>query len=388
MLLNLPPEVRFNFCNIKLLAVVKSKDIRIAKNYLLFSEFINTLNHLNSKDGLEVKINNINSTIFGFLGFVIGDTLALQWLGGFVEGVGTAIRFCRTCHIHHNERIEHFNSKFVLRDINTHLFQLNLLKESPDLSKQFGLKTSSVLLRINDFDITKCLLHDPMHILIEGICINELKYLLNYLVKIKKIDLSIINKRFLDFDYFFIDKDDKPNVINDHHIANGSFPLSAGQMMTLMLNLPFILGDLINKFDDNWLNFINLNQIINIVFCYFYDDITIKQLDSKIFDYLQCFHDLYPNASITPKLHYLTHLPAQMDKFGPLRHHACFCCEAKNFLIKKFDYKSFKNICFSAADKHQFWMASKENEQSNKNSLKYVDDVCTVDKNKIVDSSI
>jgi hypothetical protein len=77
-----------------------------------------------------------------------------------------------------------------------------------------------------------------------------------------------------------------------------------------------------------------------------------------------------------------------MDKFGPLRHHACFCCEAKNFLIKKFDYKSFKNICFSAADKHQFWMASKENEQSNKNSLKYVDDVCTVDKNKIVDSSI
>jgi hypothetical protein len=42
-----------------------------------------------------------------------------------------------------------------------------------------------------------------MHILIEGICINELKYLLNYLVKIKKIHLSIINKRFLDFDYFF-----------------------------------------------------------------------------------------------------------------------------------------------------------------------------------------
>jgi hypothetical protein len=111
-------------------------------------------------------------------------------------------------------------------------------------------------------------------------------------------------------------------------------------------------------------------------------------LDLKIYEYLQNFHDLYPDASMTPKLHYLTHLVAQMVNIGPLRHHARFRFEAKNFLIKNFDYKCFKNICFSATDKHQFWMASKELEQLNKKSIKYVDDVCNVDQNKTIDPCV
>ena len=49
----------------------------------------------------------------------------------------------------------------------------------------------------------------------------------------------------------------------------GSFAQSAGQMQTLMLSLPFILGDLFTDFDKNWLNFINLHQILNFFFCFF-----------------------------------------------------------------------------------------------------------------------
>jgi hypothetical protein len=276
----------------------------------------------------------------------------------------------------------------MLRDIEKHLCQLHLLEKSSDLSKQYGIKSKSVLLNLHDFDICQCLLHDPMHVIVEGICINELKYLLIYLTKTKKIDLNIINKKIMDFEYFFIDKDDKPNSINENHIANGSFPLSAGQMMTLVINMPFIIGDLFGQYDQNWLNFINLNQILNLVFSFFYDCLTLKHLDLKIYEYLQNFHDLYPDASMTPKLHYLTHLVAQMVNIGPLRHHARFRFEAKNFLIKNFDYKCFKNICFSATDKHQFWMASKELEQLNKKSMKYVDDVCNVDQNKTIDPCV
>jgi hypothetical protein len=32
---------------------------------------------------------------------------------------------------------------------------------------------------------------------------------------------------------------------------------------------------------------------------------------------------LYSSASITPKMHFLTHLTTQMENFGPLRHQAC-----------------------------------------------------------------
>jgi hypothetical protein len=45
--------------------------------------------------------------------------------------------------------------------------------------------------------------------------------------------------------------------------ANGLFPLSAGQMMNLIINMPFIMGDLFGLYDQYWLNFRNLNQILN-----------------------------------------------------------------------------------------------------------------------------
>ena len=92
----------------------------------------------------------------------------------FLEGVGQAIKFCRTCHLP-TMRTEKLNAKFVLWGIKTHLIQLKLINDSPDLSKQYGVKNTSVLQKINCFDICTCLLHDPMHVLIEGVCITELK---------------------------------------------------------------------------------------------------------------------------------------------------------------------------------------------------------------------
>ena len=119
-----------------------------------------TINQLNSSDGLQLDVLGKIVTFFGFVGFAIGDTLALQWIGGFLEGVGKALQFCRSCHITHDERFNNFNSKYLLRDLETHQLQLKLLENSSDLSKQYGIKKSSVLLKINDFDICKGLLHE------------------------------------------------------------------------------------------------------------------------------------------------------------------------------------------------------------------------------------
>ncbi len=122
----------FNFCNIKLIAIVKTKDIREANNYPLLTDFIITINQLYTEESLVIKLKINFPKIFGLLGFGIGDTLQLQWLGGFVECVGKALKFCRTCPIHHDDRLEKFESKFMVRDIETNLFQLNLLETSPD----------------------------------------------------------------------------------------------------------------------------------------------------------------------------------------------------------------------------------------------------------------
>ena len=71
---------------------------------LILSDFINTVNILNDT-GFDFE----SVHCFGLLAFFIGDTLALQWLGGFVEGVGKAKRFCRNCEITYSERQNDYN---------------------------------------------------------------------------------------------------------------------------------------------------------------------------------------------------------------------------------------------------------------------------------------
>jgi uncharacterized FAD-dependent dehydrogenase len=196
--------------------------------------------------------------------------------------------------------------------------QLELIKNSPELIQQYGVKNRSVLLNLKDFDICKCLLHDPMHVLIQGVCIKELSNLLKYLTFDCNIKLELINTRIISFVYPIIDATDRPNIIKKEHIANGSFTQSAGQMLTLMLNLPFILGDLLTDFDKNWDNFINLHDILNLAFCYFYDEKIIYDLEEKIHEYLIQFKSLNKTASFTSKMHYLSHFPKQLRNFGLL----------------------------------------------------------------------
>jgi hypothetical protein len=282
-LLNLPATVRFNLCNIKLLALAKSEYLNNENISILLSNFIKGVNQFNLS-GLELMINNKLNKVNGSVLIGIGDTLALQELGGFV--VGKAITFCRTCEISHDERQIDPSNIYVERDINRHLLQLEIIKDSPELMKEYGVKSPSPLLELHNFDICKCLLHDPMHVLIEGVCLKELQNLLKYATEELGINLDDINARLTSFKYSPIDSHDKPNIIKKEI-------------------------DLFNDSDKNWLNFINLHQILNLVFCFFYNDLTIRQLDEKIVQYLKNFKQLYADVNFTPKMHYLTHFPTQ-----------------------------------------------------------------------------
>ena len=96
--------------------------------------------------------------------------------------------------------------------------QLKIIINSPELIKAYGVKHASPLLQLNNSDVCKCLLHDPMHVLVEGVCIKELQNLLKYLIDQRGIKLDEINKRIILFQYPFIDSTDKPNSITKDHL--------------------------------------------------------------------------------------------------------------------------------------------------------------------------
>ena len=141
-----------------------------------------------------------------------------------------------------------------------------------------------------------------MHVLVEGVCVKELACLLNHVTLNYKIKLEDFNTSISSFVYPIIDASDKPNTIKKDHLNNASLAQSAGQMLTLMLNLSFILGDIFEDNDKNWLNFINLHEIMNLVFCFYYDKLTVNHLEEKINDYLREFKKLHENIPFTPKI--------------------------------------------------------------------------------------
>ena len=72
----------------------------------------------------------------------------------------------------------------------------------------YGIKFPSPLLNLRNFDICNCLLHDPMHVLIEGVCLKELENLLKYITVDKGVKLEDINTRISSFQYPPIDSHD------------------------------------------------------------------------------------------------------------------------------------------------------------------------------------
>ena len=51
-----------------------------------------------------------------------------------------------------------------------------------------------------------------------------------------------------------------------------------------------------------------------------------------------------------------SHNNVSLNRFGPLRHHWCMRCEAKNSQLKQFVGRNFKNLPKTVADRHQYFM--------------------------------
>lgn len=100
-LLNLPPECRFKLQATQLLAVESSKHVRKFGVEKLLENFIQSLQELFK--GKSFNIMGQQVIYHGVLYYAMGDTPAAQFLGGFKEGVGLAIKPCRTCEVTREE---------------------------------------------------------------------------------------------------------------------------------------------------------------------------------------------------------------------------------------------------------------------------------------------
>ena len=86
----------------------------------------------------------------------------------------------------------------------------------------------------------------------------------------------------------------------------------ASQMWLLGRMLPLMVGRYIPEDDLHWKSYLDLLRILTLATAVEMTQETISLMSMLVENYLTRYNTLYPN-SMTPKLHYLVHLPEQME---------------------------------------------------------------------------
>ncbi len=89
----------------------------------------------------------------------------------------------------------------------------------------------------------------------------------------------------------------------------------AMQMWSMAFFFPLVMGYLIPKENEHWENFLRLLDIMDILFARSIPVDELGYLESLIHDHHSCIKELYPDVSITPKMHSIIHLPRLIYKF-------------------------------------------------------------------------
>ena len=258
----------------------------------------------------------------------------------------------------------HFTEEeFLLRDSNWHEQQLSDIENagSPFLkqyfSKQYDINRRSLLSEIPDFDVTKQLPQDIMHIFLEGILSYELKFLLKHYFDAGVITLGQLNTKLKNFHYGYSNDKDKPSPIKQDDMdfkCSSNLGQSAAQMWELSRILPLVLEGITDSESPQWSCFMSLLEIMGICFAQKITYNLILNLKRIVKEHLIIFKETY-GARILPKQHYLVHLPTQMMMFGPLIRTWCMRFEAKHAYFKDImrRTKNFKNLPLSLAKRHR-----------------------------------
>ncbi len=89
---------------------------------------------------------------------------------------------------------------------------------------------------------------------------------------------------------------------------------AASQMWCLGRLLPLMIGDLIDEEEESmhWENFTTLLTILDFVLSPYTTVADANLVASLTQDFLAEFKELYPDRPLTPKMHYMIHLPSWM----------------------------------------------------------------------------
>ncbi len=126
----------------------------------------------------------------------------------------------------------------------------------------WGIKEGSALSNIQDFPLSQCLVHDPMHVLTEGIVPYEMALMLYSFVYCKNyFSLAYLNAQMENFAFSYLDSSHKSEKIDQKQLATDKkIKQTSASILTLCYVLPFLIGHKVKRDDEIWKNFVRLTN--------------------------------------------------------------------------------------------------------------------------------
>ena len=242
---------------------------------------------------------------------------------------------------------------FVIRTPEVYEHHLNALHENEDNGPTYGVLRECPLSKLPYFQTVLSFPPDIMHDLLEGIVPLLLHKLVRFVLRDKIVTLVQFNKELIKATSCLIDK---PNKLTTNNVsANGSIVGSASQKWQLFLAMPHIVGQHIPDEYQPWQVYLLLRQITDIVFASPISTAALLDLEISIEMFLKLYKEVFDDANITPKFHYLLHYPRLIKIYGPLRLLWCLRFESKHQYFKKVvrSAGNYINVTYTMARRHQ-----------------------------------
>lgn len=162
------------------------------------------------------------------------------------------------------------------------------------------------------------------------ICLREFvrELVLSQMIFIEKLfTLHELNERLSGFSYGYNDKAAIPSAV----LMDGAeikIRQNASQTWCLMRVLPLIIGHLVPPNNQFWGLFLDLSDLLEVVFAPVVYESTARHLSLSVENFLRHWKLVFPQESLTPKAHFLVHYPTALRKYGPLALQTCLPFEA------------------------------------------------------------
>lgn len=339
----IPPELSSRLDNVLLALLFYAHDRTTFGNEVIFRPLLEELNFL-KEHGICIKSDRSVVSVKFCIANISGDNLGLHSILGFHESFSSN-NFCRFCTTSKEDTKTDTKERpeNIRRDVDYNAHCDNNL----------GIKEKCIWHVLDNFHVYNNFTCDVMHDLCEGVHRYDMCLIIKHFINNKYFNLNNLNSRIKYFAYMKSEKN-RPPPVTKQNLVNGKIMISASEMLCLVRNLRYIIGDLIAEGDPVWNLYLSLFEITEILTSQLFTSEILDYLKNLIESYLENLIHLF-NCCLKPKHHFLLHYPMIIKKVGPPILISAFKFEAKHKELKKIaqSIACRKNLPLTLSTRHQ-----------------------------------